>query len=210
MRKLNSDSPGKLLKAARQAFETYGFEDASGDAIRKAADLSNGVWRHFFPGGKGQAAATICLELHADLWDPVLQRLDTSGRVLAPTSMQRATRHVFEWAAADATRTRLYFALQDAVLPLPEGEPLRHRQAADRERIADWVEQSTSGREVNLPSRDLRLILLFGPALSLARHLAVTGCLEQSGKALAFLAAPDWLRGNAKPIEQAPLGLLAP
>ena len=70
-----NQSRARLLEAAQRSFLQHGYDGTTGTMIREAVGLSNGTWAHFMPGGKAQAAAIICLDLHASLWEPVLAEL---------------------------------------------------------------------------------------------------------------------------------------
>jgi AcrR family transcriptional regulator len=190
----------RLVDTARSEFERNGFNQATGQAIWKAAKVSNGSWRHFFRNGKIDIAAAVYPGLHAEIWDAVLEGLGGPPRTPDTRPIKRALEELIKQMTSNRGRAKLFFELQ-VVLAKPDldGVVVEREQAA-RSVVDGWV-AATIGAATPSPISDLSFGLIFGPAIDLCRLWAfgqITDIPDNAAKYLAAAAAAS-LRSSSLP-----------
>jgi len=160
-----------LIEAARAEFLELGWEGARGEGIRKRAKVSNGSWRHFFPGGKVGVAEAIYADLHEAVWGAALAHFDLSVVDQAHTTIRRAHAELVDRLSECRGQARLLFQLEAALPQTGAVGIVFQRDSSSRRRVEQWVAGALRPGQP-APAADMCWALVFGPVIAVSRRWA--------------------------------------
>jgi AcrR family transcriptional regulator len=177
----------RLRDAAMAAFLEKGWEAVTGEAIREAAEVSQGSWRHFFPGAKAEVASEIYGQIHGAVWCGAMANFELPLIGKPSASIAAAQREFVARIEEDRGRAKLLFQLQSGLQQTSAVRKINDQARLERALIAGWAEVAILDPGAR-PAAASCHGLVFGSAIELCRIWAMGETDELPSAALRRVA----------------------